>query len=44
MAQAVLATKYDGFVEVEIFNQDVWDTPAEETIATVKARFAAVFG
>jgi sugar phosphate isomerase/epimerase len=43
MAQAVLATGYDGFVEVEIFNQEVWDAPPDETIATVKERFAAVF-
>jgi hypothetical protein len=29
---------------VEIFSQDVWDAPADETASTVKARFAAVLG
>jgi sugar phosphate isomerase/epimerase len=28
LARAVRAAGYDGFTEVEIFNQDVWDTPA----------------
>jgi hypothetical protein len=29
-----------GFVEIEIFNQDVWDAPADQTAATVRQRFA----
>jgi sugar phosphate isomerase/epimerase len=36
----VLAAGYPGFVEIEIFNQDVWDTPADQTAATVRQRFA----
>ena len=38
----VLAAGYDGFAEVEIFNQEIWDALADETAATVKARFAAL--
>lgn len=33
--RAVRATGYDGFTEVEIFNQKVWDTPGEQTLLTV---------
>ena len=33
--RAVRATGYDGFTEVEIFNQKVWDTPGERTLQTV---------
>jgi sugar phosphate isomerase/epimerase len=33
--RAVRDTGYDGFTEVEIFNQDVWDTPGEQTLRTV---------
>jgi sugar phosphate isomerase/epimerase len=40
----VLAAGYDGYAEVEIFNQEVWDTPAEQVAATVKARFAQLLG
>jgi sugar phosphate isomerase/epimerase len=36
----VLAAGYTGYTEVEIFNQAVWDAPADQTAATVKARFA----
>jgi sugar phosphate isomerase/epimerase len=36
----VLAAGYPGFVEIEIFNQDVWDAPADETAATIRERFA----
>ena len=35
LARAVLATGYAGLIEVEIFNQQVWDTPAEQTLRTV---------
>ena len=30
---------YTGDVEVEIFNQAVWDTPGDETVATLAARY-----
>ncbi len=41
---AVAAAGYDGYVEVEIFNASVWDAPPDQTAATVRERFAAVFG
>ena len=41
---AVTAAGYDGDVEVEIFNAEVWDAPPDQTAATVKERFAAVLG
>jgi sugar phosphate isomerase/epimerase len=41
ITQQVLAAGYDGDVEVEIFNTDVWEAPADVTAATVKERFAA---
>ncbi len=44
ISEQVLAAGYDGFVEVEIMNQDVWDAPADRTAATVKARFAELLG
>ena len=40
MAAVLLAAAYPGFVEIEIFNQDVWDAPADQTAATVRQRFA----
>jgi sugar phosphate isomerase/epimerase len=33
--RAVRATGYAGFTEVEIFNQEVWDTPGDQTLRTV---------
>jgi len=33
--RAVRATGYDGFTEVEIFNQEIWDTLGEQTLRTV---------
>lgn len=42
ITEHVLAAGYDGFAEVEIFNQEVWDAPPDDTAATVKARFAEV--
>ena len=33
--RAVRATGYQGFTEVEIFNQEIWDTPGEQTLRTV---------
>jgi sugar phosphate isomerase/epimerase len=44
LTEAVVAAGYRGDVEVEIFNADIWNAPADETIATVKAGFAAVLG
>jgi sugar phosphate isomerase/epimerase len=35
LARAVLATGYAGLIEVEIFNQQVWDTPGQQTLRTV---------
>jgi sugar phosphate isomerase/epimerase len=43
ITDAVRATGYDGWVEVEIFNQSIWDTPPEQTVATVKARWDEYF-
>ncbi|MEE6281608.1 sugar phosphate isomerase/epimerase family protein [Georgenia sp. MJ170] len=36
----VAAAGYDGDVEVEIFNQQIWDTPGDEVIATIADRYA----
>jgi sugar phosphate isomerase/epimerase len=41
---SVLASGYDGYVEVEIFNTGIWDAPAEQTANTVVERFAAMLG
>ncbi|MGD0244517.1 MAG: sugar phosphate isomerase/epimerase [Streptosporangiaceae bacterium] len=41
---AVTAAGYDGDVEVEIFNADVWDAPPDVTAATVVERFAFLGG
>jgi sugar phosphate isomerase/epimerase len=38
------AAGYDGYVEVEIFNQQIWDTSPDETATTVRNRFAAALG
>jgi sugar phosphate isomerase/epimerase len=43
ISASVAAAGYRGYVEVEIFNAEVWNAPAEQTAATVKERFAAVF-
>lgn len=43
MTEAVRAAGYDGWVEVEIFNQSIWDTPPERTVATVKSRWDQYF-
>jgi len=40
LARAVAATGYDGPVEVEIFNQEVWDAPGDETLRTLTGRHA----
>jgi sugar phosphate isomerase/epimerase len=41
ISASVLAAGYDGYIEVEIFNRDIWDAPAEQTARTVRERFAA---
>lgn len=40
LTAAVTAAGYDGFVEVEIFNADVWAADPDEVCATVVDRFA----
>jgi sugar phosphate isomerase/epimerase len=44
LARAVAATGYRGPVEVEIFNQDVWGAPGDETLATIVDRHAEYLG
>jgi sugar phosphate isomerase/epimerase len=40
---AVATAGYTGHIEVEIFNQTIWDTPPDETAATVTERFPLIF-
>lgn len=42
ITRLVAATGYDGPVEVEIFNQEIWNLPAAEVLATVKARYESL--
>ena len=44
ISAAVTAAGYHGYVEVEIFNADVWAAPPDQTAAVVRERFAAVLG
>jgi sugar phosphate isomerase/epimerase len=44
ISASVAAAGYQGYVEVEIFNQDIWDAPADQTAATVRERFATTLG
>jgi sugar phosphate isomerase/epimerase len=44
ISACVTAAGYDGYVEVEIFNQQIWDAPPDETAAAVRQRFAATLG
>jgi sugar phosphate isomerase/epimerase len=44
ISAAVAAAGYDGYVEVEIFNADVWAAPPDRTAAVVRDRFAAILG
>lgn len=39
LTAAVTAAGYDGPIEVEVFNQDVWDRPPGEVVEQVKERF-----
>ncbi len=41
---AVAAAGYDGYIEVEIFNADVWEAPPDQTAATARSRFPAAIG
>jgi sugar phosphate isomerase/epimerase len=40
----VEAAGYSGYAEVEIFNQEIWDAPPDETAATTRRRFAELAG
>ena len=40
ITSAVFSTGYAGWAEVEIFRQDVWDAPGEQTVSRVIADFA----
>jgi len=44
ISAAVAAAGYRGYVEVEIFNADVWAAPPDQTAAIVRERFAAALG
>jgi sugar phosphate isomerase/epimerase len=44
ISASVTAAGYDGYVEVEIFNAEVWAAPPDQTAATIRERFAAVLG
>jgi sugar phosphate isomerase/epimerase len=44
IAGAVASAGYTGHIEVEIFNERIWDDPADSTTATVKDRFRRVLG
>lgn len=43
IVDACYSAGFDGFCEVEVFNEQVWGAPGEETLATVVARHAAAF-
>jgi sugar phosphate isomerase/epimerase len=40
----VAAAGYSGYIEVEIFNQEIWDAPPDDTAATVRQRFGQLAG
>jgi sugar phosphate isomerase/epimerase len=42
LREAVSAAGYAGPIEVEIFNQQVWDSPGDEVLALAKQRFVEV--
>lgn len=44
LASAVARAGYTGFTEVEIFNQRIWDTPGERTLATMAERHRRYLG
>jgi sugar phosphate isomerase/epimerase len=39
LREAVDVAGYDGPIEVEIFNQQIWDTPGDEVLALAKQRY-----
>lgn len=39
LREAIDAAGYNGPIEVEIFNQRVWDTPGEQVLSVIKQRF-----
>jgi sugar phosphate isomerase/epimerase len=39
--EAVDEAGYTGPIEIEIFNQDTWNTPGDDTLALMKERYAA---
>lgn len=39
---AVVASGYRGFVEVEIFNQEIWDTPGDVVVAEIVDRYGSL--
>jgi sugar phosphate isomerase/epimerase len=41
LREAVDAAAYTGPIEVEIFNQQVWDMPGEQVLAQIKERYVA---
>ena len=43
VSAAVAAAGYTGYIEVEIFNEDIWAAPPDETAATVLNRFPRAF-
>ena len=36
--------RHTGLVQVEFFNQRIWDDPADATATTVRDRFRAIVG
>jgi sugar phosphate isomerase/epimerase len=44
MTAQVVAAGYRGYAEVEIFNQEIWDAPPDDTAATVRQRFGQLTG
>lgn len=38
---AVDQAGYQGYIEVEIFNQAIWDTPGDQVLATMRERYLA---
>ena len=42
LREAVDAAGYGGPIEVEIFNQQIWDTPGDEVLARIRERFASL--
>jgi sugar phosphate isomerase/epimerase len=44
ISAAVEAAGYTGYIEVEIFNQQIWEAPSDDTAALVKERYARLPG